>query len=94
MRTCECGVNAPSLLEVDGESVMVFGLSEVILRLEEEDLSPNDPDFNQAVLDALRETKNRIPKDQQAGCIAAIAEIYKEYLSAKRESSRPKEKHS
>lgn len=94
MKSCECGVNAPSLLEVDGESVMVFGLSEVILRLEEGDLSPDDPDFNQAVLDALRETKNRIPKDQEAGCIAAIAEIYREYLSAKTEPNGPKEKQS
>jgi hypothetical protein len=73
---------------------MVFGLSAIILRLEEEGLTPDDPDFNEAVLDALRETKNRIPQDQQAGCVAAIAEIYREYLSAKQESSESKEKQT
>jgi len=88
MSSCPCGVNAPSLLEVDGESVMVFGLSAIILRLEEEGWSPDDPGFNEAVLDALRETKNRIPKDQEAGCVAAIVEIYRDYLKAQRGENR------
>ena len=41
-----------------------------------------DPKIN-----ALRETGNRIPKGLEAGCPSAIAEICREYLSAKQESS-------
>jgi hypothetical protein len=65
---------------------MVFGLSAIILRLEEEGSTPDDPGFNEAVLDALRETKNRIPKDHEVRCIAAIAGIYRDYLKASKES--------
>jgi hypothetical protein len=80
-------MNAPSLLEVNGEPVIVFGLTSIVTRLDEDGWSPEEPGFGEAVVEVLRETKNRIPEDQQAGCVAAIARIYREHLSTKLESS-------
>jgi hypothetical protein len=82
---CACGENAPTLLDVGGECVMVFGLIAVLTRLQQEGLEPGAVGFDESALRALHDTKNRIPKDQQAGCVAEISQIYRDYLTATRE---------
>jgi hypothetical protein len=86
MSGCACGMNGPALLEVHGEPVVVFGLPAMFLRLEADGWTPEEPDFERTVRDLLRETKNRVPRELEAGCIAAIARIYREYLEASKES--------
>ncbi len=94
MSGCACGVNAPSLIEVNGDTVVVFGLAVILANLEAKGCFPDEPDFPQALLGALKETGNRIPKGEETGYVTAIAEIFREYLMAKPESSQPKEKQS